>query len=190
MAKAEYRSAIRSRKLITQALVDLLDEKPLEKITVTDIVKQADINRGTFYAHYESVEGVVVSIFENAYAVIRNALTEYTTEERPNPALMLNQLQIVLEQDLEFYRKIFSSDVSLYIYEHITAEIMSYVLEQEEALATSTTHEDFLFYTSFYSGGIIKLYRDWFAGKLPFSFDALTEKASQELKELQEKVYS
>ena len=51
MAKAEYRSAIRSRKLINEALADLLTEKPLDKITVTDVVSRADINRGTFYAH-------------------------------------------------------------------------------------------------------------------------------------------
>ena len=42
MAKAEYRSSLRSKKLITDALVELLDEKTLDKITVTDIVKKAE----------------------------------------------------------------------------------------------------------------------------------------------------
>ena len=46
MAKAEYRSAIRSKRLINDALADLLQEKPLDKITVTDVVNRADINRG------------------------------------------------------------------------------------------------------------------------------------------------
>ena len=41
MARAEYRSAIRSRKLINAALADLLQEKPLDKITVTDVVNRA-----------------------------------------------------------------------------------------------------------------------------------------------------
>ena len=48
MAKAEYKSAIRSRRMIQHALVELLQEKELDKITVTDIVTRADINRGTF----------------------------------------------------------------------------------------------------------------------------------------------
>ena len=38
MAKAEYKSAIRSRRMIQRALVELLQEKELDKITVTDIV--------------------------------------------------------------------------------------------------------------------------------------------------------
>jgi len=54
MAKAEYRSAVRSRRLIHTALADLLLEKPLDKITVTDVVNRAEINRGTFYLHYRS----------------------------------------------------------------------------------------------------------------------------------------
>lgn len=48
MAKAEYRSSIRSKQLINAALADLLQEKPLDKITVTDVVRRAGINRGTF----------------------------------------------------------------------------------------------------------------------------------------------
>ena len=62
MEKKEYRSAIRSRKMIRQAFFELLKEKNFEKITVTDIVKKAEINRSTFYAHYPDVMGVVEEI--------------------------------------------------------------------------------------------------------------------------------
>ena len=57
--KAEYRSSSRSKLLIRNALVSLMQEKPFEKITVTDIVKRADINRGTFYAHYKDSRQVL-----------------------------------------------------------------------------------------------------------------------------------
>lgn len=46
--KKEYRSAVRSRRLIREAFLQLLQEKELRKITVTDIVNRADINRTTF----------------------------------------------------------------------------------------------------------------------------------------------
>ena len=49
MEKKEYRSALRSRKMIRQAFFELLKEKSFEKITVTDVVKKADVNRSTFY---------------------------------------------------------------------------------------------------------------------------------------------
>lgn len=41
-----------TKKAIRESFLDLLEKKPLEKISVTEICKNADINRGTFYSHY------------------------------------------------------------------------------------------------------------------------------------------
>lgn len=58
-----------TKTVIRQALFDLLQEKPINKITVTDICKLADINRSTFYSYYEDVYALLTSIqnelFEN-----------------------------------------------------------------------------------------------------------------------------
>lgn len=58
-----------TKTVIRQALFDLLQDKPITKITVTDICKIADINRSTFYSYYEDVYALLTSIqnelFEN-----------------------------------------------------------------------------------------------------------------------------
>lgn len=58
-----------TKTVIRQALFDLMVDKPLNKITVTDICKTADINRSTFYSYYEDVYALLTSIqndlFEN-----------------------------------------------------------------------------------------------------------------------------
>jgi len=187
MAKAEYRSALRSKKLITEALVELLDEKTLDKITVTDIVKRADINRGTFYAHYDNVSDVVTSIFETAFEIIKGSIHDFHDNADFDMGIMLKKLQAVMEQDFDFYHKIFASDINMKIYEEISNVLMSYVYEHEAEIS-NVSHADFVFYTSFYSGGIIKLYRDWFIDTLPMSFDELTEKASVLLEDLKKSV--
>lgn len=48
---------------INKAFVSLLQDKELREITVTDICKLADIDRSTFYAHYEDVSDLA-----NTYA--------------------------------------------------------------------------------------------------------------------------
>ena len=53
--KSTHKNAARSRHLIKQAFAELLNEKDMSKITVTDIVERANISRGTFYAHYLDV---------------------------------------------------------------------------------------------------------------------------------------
>ncbi|MEP7284466.1 MAG: TetR/AcrR family transcriptional regulator [Chloroflexota bacterium] len=43
----------RTRQLLLQALADLLKEKDFSDITVQDISTRAEVNRATFYAHFE-----------------------------------------------------------------------------------------------------------------------------------------
>lgn len=42
-----------TRKIIQETFLDLLKDKPISKITVKEICDKAEINRGTFYKHYE-----------------------------------------------------------------------------------------------------------------------------------------
>ena len=41
--------ARRTQTIITETFIDLLTQKPLDKITVKDIIEKADISRNTFY---------------------------------------------------------------------------------------------------------------------------------------------
>lgn len=41
-----------TKQLIKNALIDLMEKKPINKITVKEICESADINRSTFYLHY------------------------------------------------------------------------------------------------------------------------------------------
>lgn len=45
----------RTRQLISDAFMELLEDKPAAKITVTEICQKANINRATFYKHYLDV---------------------------------------------------------------------------------------------------------------------------------------
>jgi len=49
------RRTVRTKKLLREALIALIEEKGLESISVSDLTSRADINRGTFYLHYRDV---------------------------------------------------------------------------------------------------------------------------------------
>ena len=44
---------IRTRKLLSATLLDMMEEQSLEKISVIDLCTKALVNRATFYAHFE-----------------------------------------------------------------------------------------------------------------------------------------
>lgn len=50
--KKEDRRVKYTKKAIKDSFLSLFESKPLEKISVTEICTNADINRGTFYSHY------------------------------------------------------------------------------------------------------------------------------------------
>ena len=49
-------------KAIYDAFFLILNEKDLEKITVSDVIKKAGIVRSTFYNHYENIPALVTAI--------------------------------------------------------------------------------------------------------------------------------
>lgn len=64
-----------TKSVIREALFDLLKEKPLAKVTVTDICKLADINRSTFYSYYEDVNSLMSQIQNDVFEDILASLT-------------------------------------------------------------------------------------------------------------------
>lgn len=45
----------RTKKLLTEAFIELLSQKKLNEITIKELCEKADINRGTFYLHYQDI---------------------------------------------------------------------------------------------------------------------------------------
>ena len=87
-----------TKTVIRQALFDLLQEKPINKITVTDVCKLADINRSTFYSHYEDVYALLASIQNELF---ENVVLTLTTENWFEEVLQLvDQNKEILEKDV------------------------------------------------------------------------------------------
>lgn len=53
-----------TKQAIADAFIRLLNQYPLEKITVKNIVETCGINRNTFYYHYQDIYALLEDIFE------------------------------------------------------------------------------------------------------------------------------
>lgn len=52
---------VRTRQALTHALLDLIQERRWEKITVQDLLDRTGVSRSTFYAHYDNKLDVLLS---------------------------------------------------------------------------------------------------------------------------------
>ena len=112
--KAEYRSSIRSKTMIKETMLELMVEKPFDKITITDIVKKADINRGTFYAHYDNTSEVLKSISASVMDEIASAFKARNNSDALwNPRGYLKQISdFFLTNPIYFSRLVATEKIS------------------------------------------------------------------------------
>lgn len=68
----------KTRKLLKEALVALMTEKDFRKITVTELTKKADINRGTFYLHYFDIYDLLEEMENEALDYIKKIIEKYS----------------------------------------------------------------------------------------------------------------
>lgn len=109
--KAEYRSSIRSKQMIKDALLSLMIEKPFEKISITDIVRRADINRGTFYAHYSNTDEVLKGISTGVVDELASIFADSDTSEvLLAPENFLKPITMYLRYNPEYYAKLLQAD--------------------------------------------------------------------------------
>ncbi len=98
----------KTKEAIKKALFDLIDENGFEAITVKDLTAEAQINRGTFYLHYENIEDLIDEyyndfivklsiLFEEQEAKVQKEVGWYYPVVETVSPLMLNILIFIRE---------------------------------------------------------------------------------------------
>lgn len=101
---------IRTRKMLQDALIDLIGEKGYEAVSVRDITERAGLNRATFYLHYHDKPDMLQSLLDDTYTeLIERALPPIN--QRPDIAL--TNVVMLFEHIAEraaFYRVLLGDD--------------------------------------------------------------------------------
>src|SRR5215831_9099556 len=91
---AEDRRVRRSRRLLQEALLQLVLEKGYDKVTVQDILDRADVGRATFYAHFRDKDDLLVSGSEQLREVLREQMAAFLAAggEQPTERLVVTRV--------------------------------------------------------------------------------------------------
>ena len=178
--KKEYRSAVRSRRLINQAFLELLREKPFEKITVTDIVKRADINRSTFYAHYPDVRGLVEALMDHAVNRSVELVSGLNIQDIfTDPKPFLEGLSVIGAENLELYRLLGGSEFALKQVEKLKTILTEKAISTVDIPETIRCSTEFRIQINFFIGGILNTYQQWLQGNLVCSTEEIMEQIAK-----------
>lgn len=76
MYKGDNKTALTSQKLITDALLTLLKSRSFSDISISELCKQAQVSRQTFYTLFQSKENVITYELENKYPFSVEIITD------------------------------------------------------------------------------------------------------------------
>lgn len=87
----------KTRKSIFDACVSLTKEMNFQQITVNEIVKMADINRGTFYLHFEDKFDMMNSFENEMIEKIEDVLVKNLPSEQTNQQFIESRYTTIIE---------------------------------------------------------------------------------------------
>lgn len=180
MEKKTDRRVIKTKHAIFKAFVELLNEKDVNQITITDIAKKANINRKTFYNYYSDAYEVMEEI-ENL--TVEAFINNMGTVEFTNMADFLTEIFIkfteTVNKDLEFFNLLFKTNNRSFLIVRIVEALKEYVqkrIEESNELDISR----FEVVSNFYLSGVLSVYMNWFMN----NYDQSIEEISALLTEL------
>lgn len=161
-----------TNQLLKDALIELLQEKHISKISVKSLCERADINRSTFYAHFADQYALLEQITSEALGNIRNYIdSEKTKLSPPITAHVLTKVIYYIQDNLSLFNALLSENSGL----NIQGEIMSFVEVIPPQVYAEFDQEMKEYVTVFWINGSVSLLRQWLATGTPHSPEQISE---------------
>ena len=178
MQKQEYKNAIQTKKKIAQAYLSILVENPND-VNVTAIVKKAELNRGTFYLHFENVKAVEKHIESELAKNFKDLELDFRQVQiDKTPETILNKLNEILTRDLDFYRRFIRAASLTNLMETIKKSLLISISNNFKVMRYVMNFERFKTVVQYIAGGAIDVYTDWFKGNIDCTLEELSANLS------------
>lgn len=143
--------AERTKIWIADAMKRLMIRRPLAKIHVTDICREAEIERPTFYYHFKDKYDLVAWIF------LRSAF-EVNVTDAEQAADAMNKMR----SDFLFYKRAYEDNSQNPLWEHMLEFFVGqYSKRAKELLGTDTLDTRLAYSIRLYCYGSVGMTKEW-----------------------------
>lgn len=167
------RKARLSKEIFRQSLLELMGQKAVYKISVTEVCAHAQMNRSTFYAHYETIWDLLHEIEYDIYEHMRQALQGYTPG---NTQTLVRYYQYIykngntflklIEQDPDFHLRILTAAINLYPF-------------PQTAASTNCLSKELNLKLNYIAGGSLYAIQQWLTDPNPILPQQMAERMLQ-----------
>ena len=175
------RRVARTRRNIFYAFFRLVQTKPISEITVSELARHADIDRKTFYLHFQTVEDVYREFVQTIYTQVSEILTEAEergqehqkriesgeTLERPADVApfdfvwFYDSLNRIMVENLAFFEKLSRDTTFMFLKNDFKNVLKQALMDHDSSLGDYQRS----LYAEFIAAGAISLWTDWLQNK-------------------------
>ncbi len=164
-----------TKRALTESVKKLLSQKPLDKITVSDITEDCGVSRMTFYYHFKDIYDLIEWAWTQEAEQALNGQKTYDTWQQG----FLQIFRLVQANKpfvMNVYHSISREQVERYLYK-LTYNLLIGVVEEKSA-GMSVKEEDKHFIADFYKYAFVGLMLDWIRGGMKEDPEAIISRLS------------
>ena len=176
--KKEDRRVRRTKKLLTQALTQLLQEKQINEITVKELTDLADMNRGTFYLYYKDMFDMLEKIEDGMFEALDAIVSphEHDDVSQQTKPILLDLFRFI-QDNQEMCRVLLSPHGDMNFLHRLNEVVREKCLKAWPDIRKEKGEADFDYHYSFVVFGCAGIIRAWVNRNCPESAEKMAEMA-------------
>lgn len=147
-----------TKKILADAMVNILQTKSLDKITVKDIVENCGFTRQTFYNHFSDIYELVEWTAQQEIDKTLENFSDYNNWQKG-----LYRIMVMIKNNGTMLKNIYQSCnrsiVENYLYKVINSYVSSVVEKQSQGMKVDQKDKDFI--SHFYSLAFLAMIFEW-----------------------------
>lgn len=151
--------SIRTHKLIKTAFLELLKQKELTEITITELCQKSHIHRKTFYSHFKNTSEILEEIFSNLMNEISSLYQSILEGSINDFHVFFTKVNEFILKDLDFYRLLSKTTEYAKFMQKITQYYTDRILNSSEGSKINGVIDKYSLY--FLISGVTSMYFYW-----------------------------
>lgn len=177
-AGEENRSVRHTRRRLREGLLRLLEEKPIYAISVKELTELADVNRGTFYFHYQDIYDLLGSMEDAFFEQLDHTLSEHPVRGSEDGYPYLHAIFSFLGENRDFCRIMLGPYGDMQFVDRVKQRVDAQCSFIWQLLAPETDRQRYAMYNAFIINGCIGLLQEWLSGRSGLTEEKVTELAA------------
>lgn len=163
LTQSNLEAKLLTRESLETALVQLMEDKEMSKITISELVNRAGVSRNAFYRHYKSKEDILDRLMTRTLHSVLHGLSQFDLKKQLGQAW--TYLLTECQKEAQILKIIFDQNLQDLLTTKVAKRFRAYQRLYKKKIST--------YASSFFSNAIIAMLGKWISEGMTTSIEEL-----------------